>query len=378
MAQWTGRYSGSHIGIAIVDIDDQEDGRNGVAYMFPDDAPSGASLAEFHILDKLAKTRVKAVVHTLSPQHDFVPRERLPELYPNLIFPATADASLEWDRSRLKIEWTTEIGTHGKATLSRRGGQKSKIKPKDEVTNWDQFKTHILKLPPSQFIFRGQSDPHRLVTRFHRTNRSNVLRFITEDIPALHRHLSARTTHIFNLNNPTENGAFYNLVQHHGYPTPLLDWTYSPFVAAYFAYRYPSHDERGNVRIYMFDAKAWSSEWRQFQKLAPSMPHFSLLHFLPIENARSLPQQAISSITNVEDIEAYLTSCEKAKKKTYLFAIDLPRVERAKVMHELRLMGITAASLFPGLDGVCEDLRDRNFVEQIPATKPRPRAERVS
>jgi hypothetical protein len=32
-------------------------------------------------------------------------------------------------------------------------------------------------------------------------------------------------------------------------------------------------------------------------------------------------------------------------------------------MKELALMGITAGSLFPGLDGACEELRERLFAQ---------------
>ena len=40
---------------------------------------------------------------------------------------------------------------------------------------------------------------------------------------------------------------------------------------------------------------------------------------------------------------------------------DLPVRERREIVRELRYMGITAGSLFPGLDGACEELTDRNF-----------------
>lgn len=42
-------------------------------------------------------------------------------------------------------------------------------------------------------------------------------------------------------------------------------------------------------------------------------------------------------------------------------AVDLPVGERKKVIRELGYMGITAGSLFPGLDGACEELKERNF-----------------
>ena len=73
-----------------------------------------------------------------------------------------------------------------------------------------------------------------------------------------------------------------------------------------------------------------------------------------------IPQQAASTVTNVDDIEAFITS-KQVDATPYLRAIDLPIGERKKVVRELSYMGITAGSLFPGLDGACEELKERNF-----------------
>jgi hypothetical protein len=182
----------------------------------------------------------------------------------------------------------------------------------------------------------------------------------------LHRHLSARTKHFFDLMKPEENGAFWNLVQHHGYPTPLLDWSYSPYVAAFFAYRGISNqdadraDANKKVRILIFDKERWQADYLQSPSLALSQPHLSVWEFIAVENERVIPQQSATTVANVDDIETHISSLESGSKK-YLFAVDLPVSERKQVIQELAYMGITAGSLFPGLDGACEELRDRNF-----------------
>jgi FRG domain len=236
------------------------------------------------------------------------------------------------------------------------------------VNNWAEFKDFAYSLDPDRYIFRGQERAvWRLRTSFHRAGRANLERFLSEDVPRLHKHLSARTTHVFNMRNPEEHGAFVSLAQHHGYPTPLLDWTRSAFVGAYFAYRKlrnsvaikASPDQK--VRIFVFDRDGWGGEVIQISRLAPAVPHLSFLDALAIENTRMIPQQALSTITNVDDIESYIRHFEHNRKKSYLQVIDLPARERPDVMKDLFQMGITAGSIFPGLDGACEALKEQYF-----------------
>jgi hypothetical protein len=100
---------------------------------------------------------------------------------------------------------------------------------------------------------------------------------------------------------------------------------------------------------------------KQFDRLTYLPPHFSVVELLGVENQRMIPQQALSAVTNIDDIETFIHEQETIHKRVFLNAIDLPVSEREAVLHDLSLMGITAASLFPGLDGSCEALRGRMF-----------------
>jgi hypothetical protein len=166
------------------------------------------------------------------------------------------------------------------------------------------------------------------------------------------------------LKDELQYAAFVNLAQHHGYPTPLLDWTYSPFISAFFAFRTVKRTYRklASARIFIFDRQQWCADMPRFAGVSPSPPHFSFVSPLAINNSRLVPQQAVSTVTNLDDLESFIRFHELRNNKTYLRVFDIPVSERAEVMNELRLMGITAGSMFPGLDGACEQLKEQFFV----------------
>jgi hypothetical protein len=75
-----------------------------------------------------------------------------------------------------------------------------------------------------------------------------------------------------------------------------------------------------------------------------------------------VPQQALSTVTNAEDIESYIaTKSAERPGRQYLHAIDLPIGQQEEALRELSTMGITPGSMFPGLDGACAQLRNRFF-----------------
>jgi len=139
----------------------------------------------------------------------------------------------------------------------------------EELRNWADQHNH-----PNRYVFRGQGDSAwRLTTSLAR-------HFLVNEVASnqwrkrelkMYRMFRERLLSIcpgmYDEWNPID---ILSLMQHHGTPTRLLDFTYSPMVAAYFALR----DARGNSAIWVIDTESPSiaETSRGFESYAYSGP----------------------------------------------------------------------------------------------------------
>jgi hypothetical protein len=363
--QWIGRTLGDQVGKIIINVDDHGDYFSGVGFTFPDDKKFPVSVGIFRSHDKSKDFTFPTFISPVDPTTG-LPTEwkNIEQHYPGISHSKNATVSGHFEANELFFNIKTDIGVKFESHITRKPfSECSDLSGETKI--WDEYKKHVASLSEKEYLFRGQTKPWKLRTAFHRKGRYDLFRFLAEDIPKLHRRLTARTRHVFNLEIPNENGAFFNLAQHHGYPTPLLDWTFSPYVAAFFAFRNVPKNSKSDecVRIFVFDQQKWRSDWTQITVLNNAWPHFSIMEFLAIDNERLVPQQAATTVTNIDDVETYIFKMEQEKNFKYLSAIDIHFSERNKVIKELSYMGITAGSMFPGLDGSCEELREKLFDE---------------
>lgn len=274
----------------------------------------------------------------------------------------------DWNNARLRLSVNTDLGYHAHAILHRLGAN-AESELKAETLKWADLKEKLFETPYRKFIFRGQSNSRwPLRTSFHREGRAELYRYLNIDIPTMHQRLSSLLTLPMSLGDNDSRGAFVHLLQHHGYPTPLLDWTYSPFVATYFAFRgyWRRKDavQDGFVRIFKFNVELWTQCLGHIPVLASPGKNLSFLTFQSQNNPRVFPQQAVSSVTSLDDVERYIAEVEGNLRRKFLEAYDIPISEAGKALGDLQRMGITAGSLFPGLDGACEEMRALNFSAQ--------------
>ncbi len=362
--QWIGKYQGSVKGNIMVNIDEMEDRYEAVTYINPNEKGIPTSIAYLASNDKSLEQKMVAHVYPVDPR---TWRQckwgEIKHLYSeDVSHSEKANVTFRLVDGKLLIDAISDIGVTLSSILTK-PSEEDESKISGETMSWSNFKACISEFSKTKYLYRGQKQPWRLRTSFHRQGRCRISEFINTDVQQLHKRLSAITSHYFDLTIPDQNGSFINLTQHHGYPTPLLDWTYSPYVAAFFAFRgWPKgYSGKNNIRIYMFDYDAWKKKYSQIQTLDPPFPHLSVVEFIALDNPRFVPQQSVTTATNIDDIEAHVLKREAASKNQYLKAIDISADERDVAMRDLRVMGITAGSMFPSIDGVCEELRECNF-----------------
>jgi len=256
---------------------------------------------------------------------------------------------------------------------------------------WSDFKSQIdgliskkrsfsvLKKDGSSWpLFRGHaSDKWKLETTLERRTKATMsLRHYMQSCSSARRYSGNYEPNSIPFDEDTSleysglhrkfpNFEYIAFLRHHGFPSPLLDWTESPYIAAFFALRdTPPHDATA-ARVFMY-----TSDLGQGRCYATSSPHLQRLGpFVTVHERHAIQQCWYTISIKEQDSECEFCSHEEAltlsktgdqlQDKIEYFDIDLNQREEA--LADLYGMNISAFTLFRTLDSLMETTSHRIF-----------------
>jgi hypothetical protein len=257
------------------------------------------------------------------------------------------------------------------------------------VSNWSELYEELQKfLGKNNWVFRGQADDAPLSTTLERA--CTDLGISQKEIPEIEYQLirDFRRHYSANDRDLVLNDTLYcmALMQHHGAPTRLIDFTYSPFIAAFFALEKEARpkqkneaipDQKDNANIIWCLNTSWcmgkardifpalkkrdldkTRNDTSFIKCYIKRPRYTFIYPdnpLPFNSRLGLQHGVFLcpgdiSKTFLKNLKA-LTGWE-SDHAILKIRCNMHKEKRLKALENLYHMGINAAILFPGIDGL--------------------------
>lgn len=267
-----------------------------------------------------------------------------------------------------------------------------------ELKSWKAFADFVAdpKQTWDTFIYRGQANANwpvtstldRLEERFSTTPNLEKNDWTYYKCPRVNRELQLDRFKAMALGRlsshvpDNEHDEWWALAQHHGMATPMLDWTYSPFVALYFAFQAEECDCQGSRgkpdSRAVFALVHTSIPQRQANQshphvLAPRWPGNYRVSSQGGLFLRMPDPQYPGGTREPNDLESYIErefACETydtppgstanfhPQLALVKFTIPDKGNDRFECLRYLDHMNINRASLFPDLDGTAQYIND--------------------
>lgn len=247
--------------------------------------------------------------------------------------------------------------------------ERSRVKKKDfnviRLQSWEEYLSIISDSPYQHWAFRGQRDASAplfsAISRYLMTFDVDPRAWAEQEGRIL-RIFKRKAVHFLDhVPKRNEDFEWLALMQDHGAPTRLLDFSWSPYVAAFFALHNTTHE-----------GVIWACnpvEIEKARKVDVDRPDDFRSNFLSgsgafvwlgepyAMNRRLIAQSGTFLVPGILDksIEEILRNYPNPGNTLIKLILPANKI-RVKGMRELYRMNITQATLFPDLDGLARSL----------------------
>lgn len=274
-------------------------------------------------------------------------------------------------RSKAKATWSRSHVSDGVIEIKCRG--------------WSSFVEFLNKyvVDTTNYIWRGQrcsdwqliASLDRILAKIGKRDSSEIHKQLLDRFKLAVRGRLERAA------RPESENEWWALGQHFGLATPLLDWTSSPFIAAYFAFNDSAEPQTQHRVVYGLSATMVSRKSKSLSDSGEPTQAMVFVSPLTDDNPRLLHQRGLfTRAPSGTDVESWVRQHFQGRTTHpwILIKLIIPDSSRNMVLRSLERMAVSGLELFPDISGAslycnlsleiddyCQKLADKGVFESF-------------